>query len=1187
MGTDCENKGVGVVHLHVHSDYSVLDGACKIYELLDRCSKFGMNACALTDHGNMFGAIEFYQAAKKKGIKPVLGCELYVAPTHRGDKSAKSSGDSNHHFLALCESTIGYHNLCKLSSLGYLEGWHYKPRVDDELLAKYHEGLIATSSCLGGRIPQAIMAGNLDAANEAIKKYVSIFGKDNFLIELMDHGLPEQEQVNPILAEMADHHGLMLIATNDCHYLTKEDAEAHEALLSIQTQTTLEDENRFRFPNNSFYFLSPEEMRSKFSRWPEAVANTQKVADRCDVKIDLGQRLIPEYKDTNGLSKAEFLKQRVYEGLAERYGDPIPPEFTSRADFEMSVIDRMQFVDYFLVVWDFIHYARTQGIPVGPGRGSGAGSIVAYALKITNIDPMRYNLLFERFLNPERVSMPDFDIDFCFNRREEVIDYCRNKYGRDNVSQIITFGRMLARQVVRNVGRVMGMPYGDVDRIAKLIPEELKITLKDAVEKEPELKRILAEDQQIARLWKLAERLEGTIGNCGTHAAGVVICDHALTDHVALFKAANSDVVATQVDMKYVEEVGLLKMDFLGLRTLTVVHEAVRLIRETKGISIDIDNIATSDEKAYALLRSGFTTGVFQLESSGMRDLAKRIGLQSMEEMSALVALFRPGPMQFIDTYIANKFNPQSVKYDHPLLEPILKETYGIPVYQEQVMQMAQALGGFSLGQADIMRRAMGKKKADLMAEQRGIFVEGCKKTNNIAEKLASELFDKIETFAGYGFNKSHSVAYAFVAYQTAYLKANYPAEFMCALLTSESGNLDKIALYVEECRRLGVEVLAPDINKSMTNFAVDKDGNIVFGLGAIKNVGEGPTKAIVAERTANGPYKDIFDLCARLDNRVCNRRLLESLNKAGAFVPTGWSRAQVDTSLDQALEAGQSAARDRAAGQFSLFDMADVADAMESAHTRPDIPEWPEHDLLQNEKEMLGLYISSHPLARHAETFRRFTTLRLAEFKELKEGQEVVMGGIITVAKQFITQKGSKMAFLTVDTLEGPCEVTVFSDLYESHGNLLVPDSIVMLPCRVSYRKDEPGLIATEVLSIADAELKLVRAVHVRLSPQIAADSGRNGSFFEEIAMVLGGENGPSDVYLHWEDPLRGEVIVHANNACRVSASRRLRERLEQLVGEGNVWFSAGMGLPSHQPPKVSQKEEPRWKQKRAAQAV
>jgi len=1167
------------VHLHVHSDYSVLDGACKIEELLERCNKFGMNACALTDHGNIFGAIEFYQAAKKKGVKPILGCELYVSPTTRFDRSARSSGQGNHHFLVLCENAEGYHNLCKLSTLGYLEGFHYKPRVDDDLLAKHSAGLIATSSCLGGRIPQLILANKLDEANEAIRKYVHIFGKDNFLIELMDHGLDEQNQVNPILAQMAVDHGLLLIATNDCHYIDKDDAEAHDALLCVQTGTTLQDENRFRFPNNQFYFRTPDEMREKFSQWPESVTNTQIIADRCDVQIELGQRLIPEYIVPEGYTKFDYLRELVMSGLQTRYGTPPPPDFVARAEFELDVINTMQFVDYFLVVWDLIAFAKSNGIPVGPGRGSGAGSIVAYALKITNIEPMRYNLLFERFLNPERVSMPDFDIDFCFNRREEVIKYSQEKYGSDNVSQIITFGRMLARQVVRNVGRVLGMPYGDVDRIAKLIPEELKITLKDAVAKEPEIKRLLEEDQQVAKLWRLAERLEGTIGNCGTHAAGVVICDHPLTDHVALYKAAGSDVVATQVDMKYVEEVGLLKMDFLGLRTLTVIHEAVRLIKEGRGVHIDIDEIETTDDNAYQLLRSGQTTGIFQLESSGMRDLAKRIGLQSMEEMSALVALFRPGPMQFIDLYIQNKFNPAGITYEHPLLEPILKETYGIPVYQEQVMQITQALAGFSLGQADIMRRAMGKKKAELMAEQRSKFVEGCKSANNIEEALANTVFDKIELFAGYGFNKSHSVGYAFVAYQTAYLKANYTVEFMCALLTSESGNLDKIALYVEECRRMNVEVSPPCVNRSIGGFSVE--GNTIrFGLGAIKNVGEGPVRAIVAERAANGPFKDIYDMCSRLDGRVVNRRLLESLNKAGALLSMGWSRAQVEKVLDDALSVGQSAARDRASGQTSLFDMEEMIESGSNTPVKPDIPEWPEHELLQLEKEMLGLYISSHPLARHADKLRRFSTLRLLDVQDLVENQELNIGGMITTVKTHITAKGSKMGFLTVDTLEGPVEVTIFSDLFESKSSLIAPDSIVMFAVRVNFRNpDQPSFVATDLHTLEETEEKLTRAIHVRLD-----EAGlRDAQLAEHIAETLGSAEGPCDVFLHCVTLESGEVVVHANNVCRVTPSRTLFERLEALVGVSNVWFSAGAGLPSHQPARIAQREEPAWKRAKA----
>ncbi|MBI2423223.1 MAG: DNA polymerase III subunit alpha [Candidatus Hydrogenedentes bacterium] len=1153
------------VHLHVHSDYSILDGACKVYELLDRCKKYGMEACALTDHGNLFGAVEFYQAAKAKGIKPIIGSELYVAPGSRDDKAQKYFGSFNNHFLLLCENVTGYHNLCKLSTAGYLEGYYYKPRVDDTLLAKHHEGLIATTSCLAGRIPQALLNDDRDRAREELLKYIEIFGKENFLVELMSHHMAEQDKVNPILQELAEDHGLMVVATNDCHYIDRSDAEAHEALLCIQTGTTLEDEKRFKFPGPEFYFCSPEEMAEKFAHIPEAVTNTVKVAERCNLEIPLGESLIPEYMPEGGYKAGEtpfsYVRELVLTGLEERW-NPVPEAYRERAEFELGVIDRMNFVDYFLVVWDLINFANQEGIPVGPGRGSGAGSIVAYALKITNIDPMRYGLLFERFLNPDRVSMPDFDIDFCYNRREEMIEYAYKKYGKNNVSQIITFGRMLAKNVVRNVGRVLGMSYSDVDRIAKLIPDELKIKLSDAVEKEPALKAIIAEDPQVRKLWALAERLEGTIGNCGTHAAGVVICDHDLTDHVALYKAAGSETIATQVEMKCVEEVGLLKMDFLGLRTLTVVHEAVRLIREGRGVSIDINNLECDDEKTYALLRSGQTSGVFQLESSGMRDLAKRIGLQSLEEMSALVALFRPGPMQFIDQYIQGKFQPDSIQYDHPVVKPILEETYGIAVYQEQVMQLVQACAGFSLGQADIVRRAMGKKKKDLLDKQKAMFVEGCEK-NGFEKKLAETIWDKIETFAGYGFNKSHSVAYAFVAYQTAYLKANYPVEFMCALLTSESGNLDKVALYVDESRRMGIEVYPPDVNHSQAYFAVD--GNAIrFGMGAIKNVGEGPTGALVKEREANGPFADIFDFCSRLDTRLVNRRCIESLNKAGSFLSTGWNRRQVDASLDQALGEGQSAQRDKDAGQFSLFDLEGMEDSVANLHERPDLPEWPQHEVLLFEKEMLGLYISSHPLDDFRLTLRRFSTFSVEKFRDYQEGELVYLGGMLSTVKVHVTKKNARMAFVTLDTYEGPVEITVFSDTFEQKAGLLQTDMIVMITAKVNFRNDEPGLLAQDVLTIEQAERQLAQAVHIQVP--VAWGSGPKT---QQLAELLGRYRGDCDVYLHCHTADGAEVTVHATGACRVAASRPLRLALEDMVGEDAVWFSAGMGLPSHRQPK------------------
>ncbi|MFP6584093.1 MAG: DNA polymerase III subunit alpha [Candidatus Hydrogenedentota bacterium] len=1147
-------------HLHCHTEYSVLDGACKIKEILQKCRDFDMDSCAITDHGVLFGAVEFQEMAKEMGIKPIIGCELYLAPESRFDK-VNRPGKNNFHFLTICENLTGYHNLCKLSSAGFTEGFYYKPRVDLELLAKYSEGLIATTSCLAGEVPQWLMEDKIDKANEALLRYVDIFGKDNFLVELMDHGMEEQKKVNEYLVDMAEKHGLMLIATNDCHYINKEDAEPHEALLCIQTNGMLDDEDHFKFPSDEVYFKTPDEMRDVFPDHPEALSNTQKIADRCHVDIPLGQHLIPEYVTPEGIEKLQYLTALVNAGLEFRYGGERDKKYSERADFELGIIDKMGFVDYFLVVWDLIEFARRKGIPVGPGRGSGAGSIVAYALNITNIDPMRYNLLFERFLNPERVSMPDFDIDFCYRRREEMIQYSYDKYGAENVSQIITFGRMLAKNVVRNVGRVLGMPYAEVDHIAKLIPDELKITLESAYEKEPDLKQIVDHDPQVARLWRLALRLEGTISNCGTHAAGVVICDKPLTDFVALYQAKGTEAIATQVEMRWVEEVGLLKMDFLGLRTLTVVHDTVHIVKESKGIDIDIDNIECDDENAYQLLRSGKTTGVFQLESPGMRDLAKRIGLQSLEEICALVALYRPGPMKFIDAYIDGKYAPNNIKYEHPLLEPILAETYGIAVYQEQVMQIVQAVAGFSLGQADILRRAMGKKKVDLMAEQRAKFVKGCDE-NDIGEKVAASLFDKIETFAGYGFNKSHSMAYAFVAYQTAFLKANYTAEFMAALLTSESGNLDKVAIYVDECQRLGIEVLPPDINKSVKNFTV-VEGNINFGLAAIKNVGDKPIKEIVRERNENGPFNDIYDFCARLASRQVNRRLIESLNKAGAFVNTDWSRAQVDTVLEAALDEAQIAQKDREAGQSSLLDLmgGEEDSGGGSALTeKPDIPEWEEAIVLQNEKEMLGLYISSHPLKKHMDALRRYATPGLTDLREFSEGRIVNVGGMLSQVKFHMTAKGKKMAFVTVDTLEGPIEITIFTNTYEEYHELLQVDEVIMIHSHVNYRNKEAGLVADALYPIEGIEQRLTKAVHIRL-PQKEAANG----VVRKLAELLGENSGSCNVFLHYEDAKNTEFIVHATSSCMVGPSPQLRKQVELLVGEGSYWCSAGIGLPSH----------------------
>jgi len=1152
------------VHLHTHSEYSVLDGVSKVGDLIERCQRYGMRACALTDHGAMFGAIDFYTAAKKKGIKPILGCELYMAKGGRTEKSGRSSGASNNHFLMLCENEEGYHNLCRLSSLGYLEGFHYKPRIDLDLLHKYKSGLIATSSCLAGEIPQFILNDDMDSANAAVEKYIQILGRDNFLMEIQEHGLPEDKKVNPLVAELAEKHGLLLVATNDCHYTDKDDAEAHEVLLAVQTGATLDQEDRFKFPSDEFYFCSGDEMKQKFPDYPEAISNTEKVAARCNVELNLDNHLIPEFVPPEGVSKDDYLETLVADGLRFRYGDSPSEEYTERAKFELGVIEQMGFVDYFLVVWDLINFARETGVPVGPGRGSGAGSIVAYALKITNIDPMRYQLLFERFLNPERVSMPDFDIDFCYNRRQEIIDYTREKYGADNVCQIITFGRMLAKQVVRNVGRVMGMSYGDVDTVAKLIPEGAgedgkPITLAEARTREKDLDRLIRESGDLEKLWGYADRLEGTIGNCGTHAAGVVICSEPLMDHVPLYKASNSDVVATQFEMKKAEQVGLLKMDYLGLRTLTVIHETVRLIRETDGIEIDIDAIEPNDDAAYALLRSGNTTGIFQLESSGMRELSKRIGLESLEEICALVALYRPGPMALKDDYIANKHDNNRIKYDHPLLEPILKETYGIALYQEQVMQIVQVVAGFSLGQADIMRRAMGKKSAELMAEQRTKFVEGAAAHSDIDKKTATRLFDRIEQFAGYGFNKSHSMAYAFVAYQTAFLKANYPCEFMAALLTSESGNLDKVAMYVDECRRTGIEVLAPDINMSGGAFTVENDC-VRFGLNAIKHVGEGPVDSIVRGRDDEGPFRDVFEFCARLDSRTVNRRLVEALVKAGAFASTGWNRRQIESELDNALGEGQLSQRERDAGQTSLMELLGDEQEAVTMHEKPNLPEWPEHEVLAMEKEMMGLYVSSHPLASHSDILDRYSNYTLESFEEAPENSVVIVGGLLTVAKQHITASHKKMAFVTMETLNGPAEITVFNDLYETHAGLLMPEMVLMIEARVSTRNSRRGLIALRILPIEEAENELTRAIHVRLQT-----TGLDEPELNQLATILGAEPGPCDVYLHCILPKRREITVHATDACRVQPSAKLRTNVETLLGEDTIWYSGGNDFHRH----------------------
>ncbi len=1166
------------VHLHLHSHFSLLDGLTKPEELVKRCAQYDMPACAVTDHGTVFGLLEFCQEAKKKGIKPILGCEVYVAPTNRFDKSAKSGKEASNHLLLLCENEQGYHNLCKLSTQAHLEGWHYKPRVDIALLEEHHEGLIAATACLNGRVPRMLLAGQPEEAEKTLDQYIGIFGPDNVCVEMMNHGMPEENQVNPLLYDLAQKRKVPVIATNDSHYLDRSDSEAHDILLCLQTKKTLQDADRMRLPNDEFYFRNAAEMKGCFARWPEAVTNTVLIAERCNATVPTGLKLIPSYPVPDGQDKEAYLRERVYEGLQKRYGTPLPSAAVERVEYELGVIISMGFVDYFLVVWDLVHYARQSGIPVGPGRGSGAGCLVAYALGITNLDPLRYKLLFERFLNPERVSMPDIDIDFCMNRREELLEYSRKKYGADCVSQIVTFGRMMAKNVVRSVARVMDMPIAEANRIAALIPNILNVTLDKAYKSEAELQQLIAQDKQIAHLWKMALRLEGTIYSYGKHAAGVVLCDHPLTDHIALFKPAGADTVTTQVEMKGVEKIGLLKMDILGLRTLTMLNEAVRLINKHQGVALDMDNLDLEDEKTYALLRSGDTAGVFQLESAGMRDVAKRIGLENIEEINALVALYRPGPMEYIDTYIENKRNPEAIVYNPPMLKPILRETYGVSVYQEQVMQIVQVCGGFSLGRADIVRRAMSKKNDDLLNAQKPDFLAGCA-ANGIDAALGEDLWARIEMFSGYGFNKSHSMAYAIIAYQTAYLKAHYPVEFMCALLISESGDLKKTALYVEECNRLGINVLAPDINHSEVLFTVE-DQAIRFGLSAIKNLGEVPCNAIVADREKNGPYQDIFDFCTRISGQNVNARVIESLNKAGAFGSTGWNRRQVCEVIVQAIQLGLSLQKEREAGQTSLFEMEGADDVFDTSQVRPDLPEWPEEELLAYEKEMLGLYVTGHPLRRHAVLIRRMSTLDLGSFEERTDGEIVNVCGLITEHKKIYSRKNEPMAFLTLETLQGPCEATVFPKLYAETKDLLVADGIIACKATVNIREDKHTLIAEGIFPINEAEKALGTAVHVRLKPE-----QQNPETAHALAVLLGGARGDCDVYVHCLNASYGEIILHATSACMVRPSPELQDQVEALLGEGAYFISAGAGLPSHRQPALREDSRKRFPRRQGNQ--
>lgn len=1077
-------------HLHVHTEYSLLDGAARIKDLVSHAKNMGMDSLAITDHGAMFGVIEFYKECKKQGIKPIIGCEVYTAARKLTDKESDKDKYQGH-LVLLAKNEEGYKNLIKLVSIGYIKGYYYKPRIDKDILREYSEGIIALSACLAGNVQYRLMNGDYEGAREEASQLLEIFGEGNFYLELQDQGLEEEARIKPQMLQLSSELKIPLVATNDVHYVKKEDAEAHDVLLAIQTATSINDENRMRFPNDEFYLKSEEEMRKIFASVPEAVDNTQLVADACNVEFQFGQYHLPEFVSPEGKTNEEYLKELCYRGLSERYGEHYGESLAERLEYEMDIIVSMGYVEYFLIVWDFINYAKENGIMVGPGRGSAAGSLVAYCLKITDIDPIRYNLIFERFLNPERVSMPDIDIDFCYERRQEVIDYVTEKYGEDKVCQIITFGTMKAKQAVRDVGRALDVSYAETDMIAKAIPFDLHMTISKALDTNPELAKMYEENPKAKQVLDMARALEGMPRHASTHAAGVVISKKPIDEYVPLYLSDKGP--ATQFTMTTIEELGLLKMDFLGLRNLTVIRDALELIEKKHGITIDFAKMGYDDPGVYEMIAQGNTQGVFQLESQGMTQFMKNLRPSCFEDIVAGISLYRPGPMDSIPKYIENKKNPSRVKYVHPSLAPILDVTYGCLVYQEQVMQIVRDLGGYSYGRSDLVRRAMSKKKMDVMLEEKQYFIHGktgengeieisgCVR-NGIPEKAAEEIFNDMVSFAQYAFNKSHAAAYAVVAYETGYLKLHYPVEFMAALMTSVMGDANQIPKYIRNCNEMGIEVLPPCVNKSMKKFSVE-DGKIRFGLMGVKNVGENAIDAIISAREEKGAPKDIFSFIEQLDIGLVNKKAIESLIKAGACSCLDHNKAALLSVYEGLVESAQNASRKNLAGQMSLFDLGDV-EAAESLSSRlPDVAPFSKDISLAMEKEMLGVYITDHPLrdyAKEMEAVASVTSEALnhageeaerGENSDIKDGMKAIMAGMVTSKRTLITKSNKMMAFLALEDLYGIAEVVVFPNVYEKAARYLNSDSVIAVRGTVNFKEDEaPKLLADNIEPLENA---------------------------------------------------------------------------------------------------------------------
>ena len=1149
-------------HLHVHTEYSLLDGSNKIKEYVKRVKELGMDSAAITDHGVMYGVIDFYRAAREAGIKPILGCEVYVAPNSRFDKELTGGEDRYYHLVLLAENNTGYANLMKIVSRGFTEGYYYKPRVDMEVLQTYHEGIIALSACLAGEVQRYIVKGLHEEAKKAALKYETCFGKGNFFLEMQDHGIPEQKLVNTELLKLSKETGIELVVTNDVHYTYKEDVDSHDILLCLQTGKKLADEDRMRYVGGQYYVKSEEEMKALFPYAWEAVENTQRIADRCHVEIEFGVTKLPKFEVPEGYDSWTYLNKLCSDGLAERYGDEHAPAGSTgqtlreRLDYELNVIRTMGYVDYFLIVWDFINYAKEHGIPVGPGRGSAAGSIVAYCLKITNIDPIRYQLLFERFLNPERVSMPDIDVDFCFERRQEVIDYVGRKYGADKVVQIVTFGTMAARGVIRDVGRVMDMPYAFVDSIAKMIPNELNITIDKALDMNPEFKSLYSSDDRVHHLIDMCKRLEGLPRNTSMHAAGVVICQKSADEFVPLSRGSDGSIV-TQFTMTTLEELGLLKMDFLGLRTLTVIQNAVNMIEKDTGVHIDVDHIDYDDKKVLESLGTGKTDGVFQLESTGMKNFMKELRPQSLEDVIAGISLYRPGPMDFIPKYIRGKNNPDSITYACPQLEPILAPTYGCIVYQEQVMQIVRDLGGYTLGRSDLVRRAMSKKKQAVMEKERANFVHctdaetvpGCP-SRVIYDKTASVIYDTMMDFAKYAFNKSHAACYAVVAYQTAYLKYYYPVEFMAALMTSVIDNPKKVAEYILVCRNMGIEILPPDINEGESGFSVS-GSSIRYALTAIKSVGRPVITAVVEERKERGPFLNLQDFVNRITDKDVNKRAVESFIKAGALDGLGGTRKQFMSVFSQVMDRTQKDRKNNMAGQLSLFDIVEEEEKEGLALKLPDVGEYPKEMKLAFEKEVLGIYVSGHPLEEYEAAWRKKISNTTADFAydeevqgvRVKDGAKAVIGGLIAGKTIKYTKDNKIMAFLTIEDLVGTVEVIVFPKTYEQSASFLTEDAKVFVQGRISVEEDKDGKLICEKI-VPFTELK--KKVWIKFPDMEAYKAAEEG-----LMDTLRESEGKDGIVIYIENPKAKKELPPNQN---VEADESLVNRLQERFGRENV---------------------------------